>query len=781
MDGDQVAYLALGLAVAAPAAAGLVFLWRARLRLQADLVAKDRQGHLLTAMLENAPEGYYLWSAGLGEPEICSPRLAVLLDLPAGVHSRFEAVRDRLDIRSRTSLDTALAGLRSEGQGFVLDLSPAGSGRTLQATGRRLRDSENQRLGDILWIADMSADIDAARNAVAETARLTAERDRLRNALYALPAPVWVRGEDLALVWCNRAYASAADAISPQAAVDEGRELISGAKDLAERARAEDRAVSESHHVVIDGLRRLLHVIETPLPGGGAGFALDLSGLEEAEDALERHRRAHALVLENLGTAIAVFGTDTRLSFYNAAYARLWGLDDGTLAEKPAYTEILEILRSRRRLPETADFAAYRTEELRRFADLIAPTEDLLHLPDGRTLRRTVSPHPLGGLLLTYEDVTDRLALERSYNTSIAVQRATLDHLHEGVAVFGGDGRLALVNPAFAAMWNLPSGFEAGTMHASELIDAQRSYFGDAAQWSAMQDRLASLIAGREVRRGRFERADGSVLDYAALPLPDGASLLTFVDATDSVRVERALRERNDALAAANRLKSEFISNVSYEVRAPLTTALGFSEILLDEYFGKLNARQKEYLRGIHESAGSLAGLIDDILDLAAIEAGRMTLELDTQDIPALLASVLALVRERARRRKISLNFDCPADIGWIVADGRRLKQVLFNLTSNAVKFTQPGGHVTLAALREGDQVIFTVADTGIGIPPADQSRMFHSFARGSSSEARQSGAGLGLSLVKSFVELHGGRVEIVSVPGEGTTVSCILPAGRGN
>jgi signal transduction histidine kinase len=214
-------------------------------------------------------------------------------------------------------------------------------------------------------------------------------------------------------------------------------------------------------------------------------------------------------------------------------------------------------------------------------------------------------------------------------------------------------------------------------------------------------------------------------------------------------------------------------------VRQPLNAVIGFAEILANGYYGDLNARQKDYVRGILEGGRNLQALVADILDLATIEAGKMALSLNAFDVHTMLANVLGLIRERARDAQITVHFDCPLDIGWMVGDERRLKQVLFNLLANAIRFTPPQGQITLAAQRDADQIVFTVADTGVGIPAGDLSGLFQPFTRGPQPEGSPGGAGLGLSLVKSFVELHGGSVELVSAPLEGTTVTCRLPAGQ--
>lgn len=622
-------------------------------------------------------------------------------------------------------------------------------------------------------------------------AQAEAERDRALAILDALPTPVWRRGADLALAYCNRAYAAAVGR-DMKTAVSEATELPGRAQSgvsraLARRAVETGEMASERLHVVVGGERRLMELFEVPLSTGEAaepegdaagdtvGLALDRTASEELRSELKRHIDAHAVVLEALGSGIAIFGPDMRLKFFNTAYARLWGLEDEALRGEPHLNDIHELLRERRRLPEQSDFPAYKRDQVRLFSTLIEPLEDLLHLPDGTTLRLTATPHPFGGVLMSFEDVTDRLALERSYNTLIAVQRETLDHLFEGVAVYGADGRLKLFNPVYARLWNLSESFLAGQPHVREVVPETRAYFDVAdADWPAMMERIVGQSTEPNARGRRRERADGSVVEWAQVPLPDGANLFTFLDVTDSTRVERALRERNEALETADRLKSEFIANVSYELRTPLNAIVGFAEILENQYFGELNERQLEYSQAIVESSQRLHTLINDILDLATIEAGYLRLDLDEVNLHALLESIYSLGFERARNRGIELVLDCPRDIGTQTGDELRLKQALFNLLSNSLKFTPEGGRVTLGARRRGDGVELSVADTGVGIAEADQGRIFESFERAGS--RRQSGAGLGLSLVKRLIELHGGRVALRSKSGEGTNVTCFIP-----
>jgi signal transduction histidine kinase len=261
------------------------------------------------------------------------------------------------------------------------------------------------------------------------------------------------------------------------------------------------------------------------------------------------------------------------------------------------------------------------------------------------------------------------------------------------------------------------------------------------------------------------------------VPLPDGEVLLTYLDVSDTARVERALRERNEALETAGRLKTEFVANVSHELRTPLNTVIGFAEILHNQYFGSLNPSQREYSRGILDSAHQLMALINDMIDLASIEAGYLELEPGRVDIPGMLKRVMNLTRERAHSRGLDIDLHCASRIGVIEGDERRLKQALFNLISNAIKFTPPGGAIRIEAEPGDDEVLLSVAETTAGIAAADRERMFEQFERSRS----RAGCGFGLSLVKSLIELHGGAVEIESAPARGIRVTCRLPIGPRN
>jgi signal transduction histidine kinase len=526
----------------------------------------------------------------------------------------------------------------------------------------------------------------------------------------------------------------------------------------------------------------MLEIVDTPAGSGSVGMAADISELEYLRSNLAQLTEAHQRTLDQLSTAVAIFDGAKRLVFYNIAYRQLWALDQSWLDEKPTDAEVLDRLRAARLLPEQADYRTWKAELLRAYLSLDT-RQDNWYLPDGRTLRVVISPNAQGGVTYLFDDVTERYRLVSQFNASMRVQNETLDTLKEGVAVFGSDGRLKLFNPAFAALWALGPADLEGQPHIDLVAQLCAPLFADEESWAALRGAVAGLPDLRVGFERRLSRRDGSVLDCAAAPLPDGATLLTFIDTTASVNIERALTERNQALSERNqaltdaeKLRNDFVHHVSYELRSPLTNIIGFIQLLDDPAIGPLNAKQREYAGYAMKSSSALLALIDDILDLASIDADAMELVLEKIDIAQIIQAAADDVRDRLAEASLSLQIAMSENIGSFTADEKRIRQILFNLLTNAIGFSSPGQTIGLSAARKDGKITLSVADQGSGILPEIREHVFDRF-KTYTSGSRHRGAGLGLSIVRSFVELHGGRVEIDSVPGKATSVTCIFPA----
>ena len=376
-----------------------------------------------------------------------------------------------------------------------------------------------------------------------------------------------------------------------------------------------------------------------------------------------------------------------------------------------------------------------------------------------------------GGCRFLFGDISDQMSMQSKYNTLINVQKATLDKLTEGVAVFGPDGRLKIHNAAFESMWSFPEKSLKDEPRFRDLIQDCLKYYHDRDFWSEMMARTTdpSPEARRHVS-GEIHRSDDSILTYLSRPLPDGATLIAWDDVTRSRRTEAALIERAEAVEAADRLKSEFVGHVSYQLRTPLTTISGYAELLQSGAAEELNDKQSEYVFAIQSASEDLAQTIDDILDIAAIEADTIDLELGDVELYDMLDGALEYVATKAEDTKISLRLNCPEDIGVIRADAQRIKQIVYNLLSNAMRFTKSGGDIELGAASDESSVRIWVKDNGVGIPSDRQPQVFESF------KSSRGGAGLGLALVERFVDRHGGWVELESEEGKGTHVTCHLP-----
>jgi signal transduction histidine kinase len=490
----------------------------------------------------------------------------------------------------------------------------------------------------------------------------------------------------------------------------------------------------------------------------------------EPKPSMETHFRS----FDRLATAFAVFNANQRLAHFNQAYVDLWQLDPEWLATHPKDGEILDRLRQERRLEERADYRDWKRSWLSAYGT-DKQVEDRWHLPDGRTLHVIADADGDGGVTYLYENVTEQIALESRYNALIQVQRETLDTLREGVAVFAPNGRLRLYNHAFATLWHLSPQQLDTEPHVDEVISRCRVLYDVPEEWERTKAAVTAIVAERRPYESQFDRPDGTVLACAALPLPDGGTLLTYSDVSDTKRVERALIEKTEALEAADRLKSAFVSHVSYELRTPLNSMLGFAQMLAEPAFGPLAEKQREYVDDILSSGTTLRAIVDDILDLATIDAGTLELNFAPLNVRAVIEAARQGIEERLRQNDVRLDIEIAPDVDTFMADASRMTQILYNLLSNAIGFSAPGEAITLTCGREGPMIAFTVEDRGVGIAEDYQQAVFDRF-ESRTQGSRHRGAGLGLSIVKSLAELHGGTVTLHSAPGRGTRVTVLLP-----
>jgi len=773
IDRHEIAVLVVVLGLVLFAVVTAIMLVRARTRwTRLETSSRDEIATLRSdldranALLFSEPQVMVDWPAGSDEPRIDGDPAIVGVAAP----HRVLAFGSWLEAGKASAMEQAVENLRSRGEGFSLTLTTL-HGHPIEVQGRAIGGRAVLRLKDAIGVKRDLAEL------LSRHETLLSEVASLRALIANLPSPVWTRDAAGQLTFANAAYARAVEAKTAADAVTRRIELLdSTARDNILRAREASGSYAGRLPAVVAGARRTFDVLDFRTETGSAGIGLDATEAETMRVALGRMVDAHRRTLDQLSTGVAMFAADQRLTFYNAAYRALWDLDAAYLDQGPTDSAVIEALRSARKLPEEQDFRQWKAQ-LHEAYRAVEAKEYMWHLPDGRTVRVVTTPNPDGGVTYLFHDVTERLDLDRRFEEMIRVQGETLDNLAEGVAVFASDGRLRLHNAAFARMWRLEPQALAERPHIETITALCRPLHGDNATWQKLRE-FVTAIDSREPIEARLERRDGTVVDCTTVPLPNGATLVTFHDVTDSVNVERALRERNEALEDADKIKIDFVHHVSYELRSPLTNIIGFVHLLGDPSTGPLAPKQRDYLDYITVSTDTLLALINNILDLATIDAGRMQLNLGQVDIRATMAGAAEGVQDRLAGPGLTLDISAPKDIGAFTADERRIRQILFNLLANAVSFSPAGAKITLRAERRADAVIFAVTDRGPGIPPEVLEKVFDWF-ESHPLGSQHRGPGLGLSLVRSFVELHGGTVSITSVVGEGTTVTCTFPSGE--
>ncbi len=668
-----------------------------------------------------------------------------------------------------TTLRKALERLGQDGAPFSLVIQGPG-GRKIEVDGR----AAGLRIA--LWVADPNLKAaeyltGAGRDEEAGR-RIFDDPAAFEDVLRRLPLPAWRMSSSAKLVWANDAYAHIVEAKSPRDAVERDMPFDESIRDQALQTIS-DGPLSDQRLITAVGSQRMVEIITFPISGGVAGVAVDITPIAQDRDEARLVADRRSSALNRASDAVAIFSPDRALVFHNTAFAKMFGLDPEWLAANPTHGDVLDKLHEMGKTPRVANYGAWRTAELALHLKHDEPLADTLwELADGVRLRMSRVRHPSGGGAVIVRDETETQRLRTDLNTQISVQSATLDKLSDALAVFGSSGKCELQNAAFGEMWDLPAELRKEGAAFADMIDAGLPLFTDRSAWLRMKARITNLDP--DVRREfseEIERVDGKVLRYTSKPLPNGATAISFSDVTADRNLQKALEDRNAAMQAAERVQQDFVGHVSYQLRAPLQTIVGFAE-LLKMQLANDNPDQGNQADAIIQASTELGQIVENILDIAAITSNTMEMDWSEVELRATLEGALSIVQTSAEDSRLRFKFECPADIGRIRADAKRLKQIVYQLLVNAKRHAPAGGQVTLGAARNESGVQVWVEDDGPGIPADQQARMFEPFVSG-----KKGGAGLGLTLVREFVRLHGGWVDVHSEVGTGTKVTCHFPA----
>ncbi|MCP3736544.1 PAS-domain containing protein [Sphingomonas sp. RP10(2022)] len=667
------------------------------------------------------------------------------------------------------------------GRGFVRALHPQGSGRAITMRGSRAPGELGATGAVVVWTLDATESEGEIARLQGEVGELSVAYDALTGLIEAAPLPMWYRGSDLRLAMVNTAYVRAVEGADAADVLRRELELVEGSgrggpRAGAQAARASGRPQREVLPATIGGERRSLEVHDVPLPTGGvASFAVDIEDLEQSRAGAKRFAEAQRAMLDRLSAGVAQFGPDRGLVFCNQPFRRMFAMRTEWLADRPEFDRVLERMREANRLPEVRDFPGWKAERRAWFVPGEDAAEENWHLPGGTHLRVVAQPLPDGGLLTIFEDRTEQVQLASARDTLLRVRTATFDNLFEALAVFAADGKLQLWNNRMRGVWGFEEEFLAGHPRVDTFAEAAAPKLATPNRAALIPELVRSATVERQQRGGRVAFADGRHFEFAAVPLPDGNALLTMLDISDSRRAEQALRDRANALEAADKVKTQFVANMSYELRTPLTSISGFAEMLHGGYAGALTEDATGYVEAILQSVERLGLLIDDVLDLTQGGDEEEMVRIDV-DLAATARAAAETIMPAAKRRKLDFAVELARSTGRVSGDAKRLKEVIEHLLRHAVASTPEGGRILLHSDGNASAARIVVSDDGFGMDAESVAKAFDRFGEPGMQPSGERALGLGLPLARQFVEAHGGRIDLVSEPGEGTLVTVELP-----
>jgi len=747
---------------------------------------------LAETVLEAARTNAALLESAPARPMVVSPDQRIEVDAQLARALGFKTVPKRLgDLAGKAS------GIDPEDlQALTADIEAARV--SAEPLGRTLRLTGSSRVFDVrggpapspeppgtllLWFYDTSAGEEDRARLTLKLRQTESALDSLTHLIEAAPFPMWYRGPDLKLGLVNSAFVTAVDARDAADVIARGLELIdaSGADSPTESARTaleSNQVQSRMVPAIVRSERRMLRIVDVPLSTSAvAGFAIDVQDLEDARDELARHIESQRELADRMTAGTAQFDADRNLSFFNRPFAMMAQVDPEWLAERPEFDRVLERMRDNHRLPEARDFPAWKEERRAWFSSPEEVLEEEWMLPNGDHIRVVAQPLPDGGLRLFLEDRTEQLRLASARDTLLRVRAATFDNLFEAISVFASDGRLYLWNRRFIEDWELDEEWLTEHPRVDELVPAMAQKLVNPDSATQIREIIRQTTNERQSQSGRVSMTDGRHFAFAAVPLPDGNALFTMVDVTDSTRIEAALRERAAALEAADRVKTDFVANMSYELRTPLTSIGGFAEMLGAGYGGKLSPKAADYVAAMLEAVGRLSKLINDVLDLTTGDASGVALERERIDVAGLCRTAIETARPRAEEKAQKLELEVAPTAGFLLGDVRRIRESIEHVLGNAIAYTDRKGRILVEAGGNEEAAVIRISDNGSGIAAKDLPRVFNRFDRIVEEGVRGEAAlGLGLPLTRQFIEAHGGTVELESKKGKGTKVTLTIP-----
>lgn len=525
----------------------LFYYWYNYLRLKQKNYFLNRDRERYAETLYASKDGYFAFvypDQKVDDPrhhtvEHCSRRLAVILNLENGTKTGFDEILKNFYKEDTKKILKYTELLREDGVSFEDDFMLK-NGCQLRLSGSRINGIDGNIYCDMIWFRDISLETQTISELEAEKTQWFKKIVEMEDLINNIPYPVWVRDNKLNIFELNKKYLEFFENKTREEILKNHLEIISVSgegvsRNLAFVAHSVNRPRKQTVNIIKEGERRVYEVIESPFHVEDsldkiytAGALIDITELDDFKRNLKIHQNAHLEIMGKLGTAFAVFNQDMKLAFYNKAFVLLWKLEDVWLESQPNYSMFLDILREKRMLPEVPDYIAFKNGEQKEFSAIIEAKEDMLHLPSGQTFRRVRVPHPMGGLVFAFEDVSDKLATRRAYNSLLAIQKETLENLFDAVIIFGFDGRLNFYNQSYLSLWKADELFLQKEPNISELAESQKGFFSKVDDWKNLKSDIINHIISFTTKSFILNRNDIDKVEVMSRTLSDGSIMVTY-------------------------------------------------------------------------------------------------------------------------------------------------------------------------------------------------------------------------------------------------------------
>ena len=618
----------------------------------------------------------------------------------------YQAVQDSIHIGSLFSIQSTLKHTQKE---III------SGQKLTTIQKNFTHKHSNSHEFIFMTIEDITDINKKRKKEELTyVQTLKEKKIISNVANNIPMALWHRNAQGRIDYCNETYAHALDC-STAKIITENLELFSkndiNLHKLSEHSLAKQQPSISRQYAVVQGKRRFIEVGIYPIAEtfSTVGYALDCSETEELSSKLSFTTSAYHEIFNTISIPIAVFDEHKNLNYYNAAYTKLFDFKESFLEKNITFADILDDLRTRKKIPEHANFKEYKRKRAELFKNIIKPIEEFIDLPNEDTLRVRIAPYPLGGLIFVYENITDKLNLERGVNTLLAVQKETINHLYEALIVIEKNGKIQFLNKSMEQLFNI--------QNAKTLVGAPfnawtaifKNFFLDEKQHANWTEYLSSLFINRHPISERLFLLNELVINWFYTPLPDGSHMLGFLNVSEEWNNERQLKAHSLDLEKKNTLKQNYINQVTHELQKPINNIIGFSNSLAQQLFGTLNEKQLHYCQLIENNTENVKFLIDDVLCLIGLDQYSLTITPQPFILHNMLSALRSMIEPIFQEKGVDFTISNNSTQTKVIGSEKHLKQALFAIIKDLIVYTPEGDSINIKIKNNNEVKYLTI------------------------------------------------------------------------